>query len=1122
MRRCVVLIVILLRLAFESFSQINPYGTPLIKNYSAQLTQGSEQSWCITRDKFGIMYFGTQDKGVLKYDGTKWTGIRIANNPRIYSINTDDNGIVYIGAAFEFGYLQPGEKGEPEYVSLTGRVDSVAAIRFVYSIVVQDNKAFFQSPDFIYVYNIPEDSLSVIRLDEFGLNIGFRIASFGGRMIIADNSEGIFELRDNKIFPLAGGDFFKGKICTVLLPYDEEQILVGTFFEGLFLYNMKNGFVNENFTDSKLNERLKVANVYSGAVLNNNMFAIGTTDKEGILIFSRKGELIQQLNADNSDLEDNAIMALYCNRDKGSELWISTNGYISKAYINIPLGKFSEKQGITTGVNEICSFRGDLYLSSDAGVMKSCVDEKNNFSFRRLPGITTQVFPLAEIKARGSEFLLAGSINGIYQIFNDDRVVNVIKHCYGYPGIKDASFSVKKILQSAKDPDIVYFGLETGGVLVLRYEGGKWKYVTRIKQVPGLVAGIVEKEEGGIWFISDDPSYLYSVDLNGTDSLILRIDLEGENREVDFNSMSLISNDIFITAGDGLYRINKAGKSLSTDNSVIKDFSEKKYSYYLYSDPEGDIWYSGYDRRNFDILFRNGTDEGKAYQGILNLLPNAVTLNIKTIGEKTYILKSKSVYVVDKQKLFIDSTGVNTMFVKIVAGKDSVIMNGSFFERYGTNRRVPSIVSSGIPVPELSYEMNNISFEWTTTYFTDELLTEYSYKLEGLDADWSDWQGISYGNTLEASYSKKEYSGLPHGKYTFRVRSKTLTGISGNELRFDFVILKPWYGTVAAIILFITAGGLILYSIIKTYTRRLKNENIRLEGIVAERTAVVVKQKDELEASIHYASRIQRALLPSEVILSDNIRDYFVLFKPRDIVSGDFYWMTRKNHRLYIVAADCTGHGVPGAFMSLLGMSFLDEIIDKHVAPRANTILNEMRLHITESLKQSGGDDEAKDGIDMALLVIDYGSGRVEFSGAYNPCFRIRSLEAGEDKGIKGQSVATTEGTLTDGRYLLETIYANKMPIGISSRMDEEFDLHEWELEKDVSYYLFSDGYIDQFGGPKGRKFMKMNFKKLLLEIQPYPMEKQRELLDENITRWMGDNPQVDDILVLGIRLDQD
>jgi hypothetical protein len=177
-------------------------------------------------------------------------------------------------------------------------------------------------------------------------------------------------------------------------------------------------------------------------------------------------------------------------------------------------------------------------------------------------------------------------------------------------------------------------------------------------------------------------------------------------------------------------------------------------------------------------------------------------------------------------------------------------------------------------------------------------------------------------------------------------------------------------------------------------------------------------------------------------------------------------------------------------------------------------------LHVTESLKQVGGDDEAKDGMDIALLVVDFNLSKIEFSGAYNPCFRIRKMTEEETRNYNQENMEMPDGTMSNGKYLLETVYASKMPIGISSRMKEDFVFYDWNLERGISYYLFSDGYIDQFGGPNGRKFMKKKFKRLLLEIQEFPMNKQKEVLEQNLRTWMGQSPQIDDILVMGIRTD--
>ena len=1118
MKRMLILFFLITQI-IDSLSQGNKYGVPFIENYSTQITQGSEQNWCITGDKFGYLYFGNNNRGVIRYDGTRWSGIQIKNNPRIYSLASDDRGIVYVGAASEFGYIQPDRKGTPEYISLAGRLDSISRIKVVNSIVVKDEKVFFLGPKFIYIYDINTDSLLIIDLSRFNLGDAYRLVEINDKLIIADNTNGFFELKDRVITPLPGGDFFKKKICSVILPYDENRILIGTFFDGLFLYDYTTGNVRDDFIDEQLNNKLKIVNIYAAAILNEYLFAIGTTNQEGILILNRSGELVQQIKKENCDLEDDAIMALYCDYKSKSELWISTFGVISKAYINLPLTKFAEKQGIDYGINGICEFQDNIYLASDAGILKSYTDTQYNIKFKKIPGTDSQFFPVKAVKTTYSEFLLAGSINGVLQIHKNGAVRKVENNCANLPENLLTTLNTRVILQSSINPDIIYLGLEVMGIVILRNEGDHWIYIDRIKGISGTISGIVEKEEGGLWFITDDPSSLNNISVNGDDTLVTRYGMQNGVPDIELNSLHSIKGELYVTTSSGILKYDKPTDRFISDNSLTGGISGGKFSWNLFLDSEGDIWYSGIDnKKNIEVLIRN-TDSGtQIYQGILNLLPSVPSLDFLSSKGRIFLTKSKIIPVLDKANMTPDSTRVNTYFVDITVGSDSVVMAGSFYRDIDELRRVPVLLNPSAAVPEYRYDMNEAAFEWTTPYFTGELQTDYSFILEGFDENWSEWEGISFGYDAEALYPKAEYTNLPSGHYTFRVRTKTLTGLTADELKYEFIILKPWYATIFALIGFILAAFLLVYAIITVYTRRLKNENIRLEGIVADRTAVVVKQKEELESSIQYASRIQMALLPSDAILSEYFKNYFVLFRPRDIVSGDFYWVTKKGERLYIVAADCTGHGVPGAFMSLLGMSFLDEIIDKDDAPGADAILNDLRIHVTESLKQIGDDNEAKDGMDIALLVIDSDKHRIEFSGAYNPCYRVRKLTAEEAKNYKQDSFKMSEGLMSNGKYLLDTIYASKMPIGISSKMDEGFVYYDWTLEKGISYYMFSDGYVDQFGGPKGRKFMKKNFKRLILDIQDYPMNKQKDILEKNLKDWMGKSPQIDDILVMGIK----
>ncbi len=257
---------------------------------------------------------------------------------------------------------------------------------------------------------------------------------------------------------------------------------------------------------------------------------------------------------------------------------------------------------------------------------------------------------------------------------------------------------------------------------------------------------------------------------------------------------------------------------------------------------------------------------------------------------------------------------------------------------------------------------------------------------------------------------------------------------------------------------------------------------------------LVFKQKEEITSSIHYAERIQRAVLPSDELAERILPEHFILFRPRDIVSGDYYWMTKKNGKVIAVAADSTGHGVPGAFMSMLGVSFLNEIVNKLEEPEAHIILNQLRNYVKTTLDQTGKEGEAKDGMDIALTILDFENMSVEYAGAYNPLYIIRDGEVLERK-------------------------ADKMPIGIYIKEKESFTRNVIPLQKNDTIYIFSDGFVDQFGGEQGRKYMSKPFKRLLTSMQDKSMAEQREILDKEVDDWRGEIPQLDDIIIIGIRV---
>ncbi len=288
-----------------------------------------------------------------------------------------------------------------------------------------------------------------------------------------------------------------------------------------------------------------------------------------------------------------------------------------------------------------------------------------------------------------------------------------------------------------------------------------------------------------------------------------------------------------------------------------------------------------------------------------------------------------------------------------------------------------------------------------------------------------------------------------------------------------------------------------------------ENERI-LEAKVVERTEEVVRQKEEIETqnqelevlykhvtdSIKYAKRIQEAILPPDSLVKKILPNSFVLYKPKDIVSGDFYWIDQKDGKTLFAAVDCTGHGVPGAFMSIVGYNILKYVVNNNNFTKPSSILDSLNEGVSETLHHGHEESNAKDGMDLSLCTIDFKTLELEYAGAYNPLYLIRNGELIQTK-------------------------ADKFPIGLFlGEEKKKFTNHTIQLQKGDSVYIFSDGYADQFGGPNGKKFMANHFRNLLLDIHKKPVEQQKIILDKTIEEWRGPLDQVDDILVIGLKIE--
>ncbi len=478
-------------------------------------------------------------------------------------------------------------------------------------------------------------------------------------------------------------------------------------------------------------------------------------------------------------------------------------------------------------------------------------------------------------------------------------------------------------------------------------------------------------------------------------------------------------------------------------------------------------------------------------------------------------------------------------------------------------------------IPTLPYEMNGFTFHYAAPYYENQEKVKYSYRLQGFDKEWSQWK----------KETRKEYTNLPEGSYTFKVKAKNVYGVESKVAEYQFRILPPWYRTWTAYGGYTIAGIGFIWLLLWLNSRRLVAQKQRLERIVEERTQEIREQKEEVEkqravaeeqkqevekknqaleeanetithqkeeveeqkekveeahreitASIDYAKKIQNALLQSEEYATEHLPGHFILFKPQATVSGDFFWVKEQKGHLYFAAIDCTGHGVPGAFMSMLGISQLNEIMAARELPTPGEILTVLRKRVVAELSSGDPEEGAKDGMDAALVKIPLEkapnskskSKKIEFAGANNPLYVVKNEIAEAipevafyqhgDKLIGKDHDPSRIKPFKKNSDGFE-VKGDKMAVGYEPGAPELFTTAEIEVPPKAMLYLFSDGYADQFGGPKGKKFRYGPFKELLARIHTMTPEDQKEELDRVFEEWKKGQEQVDDVCVVGVRV---
>lgn len=668
----------------------------------------------------------------------------------------------------------------------------------------------------------------------------------------------------------------------------------------------------------------------------------------------------------------------------------------------------------------------------------------------------------------------------------------------------------------------IWGGFDNNGRGVFKMDTRKGKIsVWGKKEGFSDISSIVEDKENNLWF---------GTYVNG----IIKYDPETKDKTFFNKNNGLASNKVI-----SLFRDRKGNVWIATEGGGISCYNGHKLLtfgkengllhddfYCITEDKKGRIWCGSqdggaycYDGKKFK---RYSSSDGLSSDAIFSIVSDRKG-NIwlgSSKGLDKLNLSNDQITHYAKQEGF---TGVENNLNAVYRDRTGCLWFGTIdgLIKYNPAKDPPNLVEpltflTGLkiflkPTPfpknnEFGYKQNYITFEYIGLSFSIPEKNRYQFMLEGFDPEWSP----------VTSRTDVTYSNLPPGNYVFKVKASNGDGYwKKKPFEYHFSIKPPFWKTIWFYILLAVVFIAGIYAFVTLRTKNLRKAKLMLEKQVRERTKEVIEQKEEIEKqkvlvehknlelnqknkditdSIQYAKRIQLALLPQKEQILKKLPASFVIYKPKDIVSGDFYWYSEKDNVLLFAVADCTGHGVPGAFMSILGNTALNEIINEKGVYDPSRVLSSLDINVTNTLKQKTGEDsETRDGMDISFCKFDLNTSKLSYAGANRPLFLIKNKELTE---VKGDHYAI------GGHY--ETM--------------KEFTEHTFEIEPGDSIYLYSDGVVDQFGGPKGKKFMTKQLKEVLLSVCDLPAGQQEKKLREIMDNWRGNMEQIDDILLLGIR----
>ena len=1064
-----------------------------MEQYSPEDYGGGSVVWEIAQDNQDRIYFGLSGQMTM-FDGQDYSHLEVDNNTTVRSLDADDQGRVYVGAKGEFGYLEADSTGSMQYHNLSKVLtDSLAEFKDVWNTYVTDDGVFFLT--FHRAYRYHEGQITAFGFRRFNAHLGFEVR---GSLYLTVRDHGLMRFNGQAFEDVPGTAFQNGFNLFGLMPYGQEELLLMVRGQGMFRVNPITGDTATFHTeiDSVLTRKA----VYHATALSDGRLAIATLD-DGAYVLSNDGKLIAHFTEGNGLGSSNVK---YCFEDRHQGLWLGTALGACRIDLSLPLTWLSTAEGLKGIVRDMKMHHDTLWIASEHNIYY--FDPSRGEEGRCIP-INDVVSPVWGLVTT-EEHLLAASSLGLLEVkASGVKAHSSVQTFFG-------------IHHSTRFPENIYL-LGKEGLQLIRIqtdEQGQLQ-VNRVHRFSNykVESHHVAEDEHGNLYIVTGYDYAIRVDHSAldpayTDTTLIFEEIHSEEPLEDVPAY-IWNQKVYFAGKEKLLEldIESGEQRMLTDFPAQVDGLPESFRIAaMFPSIHGHLWLHNVADPLDGFLIAE--EHGLLHYGIkpspLLRIPEKVSNSpvlLENPNGPTWIGGNTGVVRYDHQLDFKSQWHYQVGIRRITLNDDSVL----FHDLGLTDEKAF----------KLPFAFGKISIQFAARWYANPEATEYQYRLEGYD-DWSVW----------SSKPEAIYTNLDGGNYRFSVRARNVYGEISLDRSFNLEVASPWYQQWWAYVIY----GLAIFFVVtignRMSTKRLLRKQRQLELMVQERTRAIALEKQLVEEkndeiltqseliaqvnselsrrnkdvtdSINYALKIQKALLPDPLRLKIYRPESFIFNRPRDIVSGDFYWFEKVGNHLILAVADCTGHGVPGAFMSMICTTLLDKVVrDKQVdAPQDALRLLDQEVVLALSQEQSGNEHRPNDGMDIGILTINLETGSGQYAGAHRPLYCYRDGELLEYKGARAS---------VGGRHVGRKDFAG----------------HELQLQKGDTLYLFSDGYPDQFGGdPKkvpsgGKKYKTKRFKQFLKEISSLPLDEQATKLENEFQQWQGEFQQTDDVLVVAIRI---